>query len=34
MISGFCHEADEIWALLGYYTAHSSNSLPIYWAKL
>jgi len=25
MISGFCHEADEICALLGYYTAHSKS---------
>lgn len=27
MISGFCHELDEISTLLGYYTAYCSNSL-------
>jgi hypothetical protein len=27
VISGFCHEVDEICTLLGYYTAHCGNSL-------
>jgi hypothetical protein len=27
MVSGFWYDADEIWALLGYYTASSNNSL-------
>jgi len=30
MISGFCHEVDEICALQGYYTVYGGNSLPTF----
>jgi len=33
MISGFCRKVDENCALLGYYAASSSNSLP-FWDNL
>jgi hypothetical protein len=32
MISGFYHDADEICALLGHYTASNGNPLPFYAA--
>jgi hypothetical protein len=28
VISGFCHNVDEICALMGYYAAYSGNYLP------
>jgi len=31
MISGFCHEAAEDCALLGYYTVNSGNFLLAFW---
>jgi len=34
MISGFCHEADDTCALLGYYTVYSGNSLKNYHQDL
>jgi hypothetical protein len=30
MISGFCHNADEICTLLGYYAALNGNPLPMF----
>jgi hypothetical protein len=30
LISGFCHNVDEICALLGYYTASCGNCLPTF----
>jgi len=34
MTSGFCREVDEVCALLGFYAAHSGNSLPTYQDNL
>jgi len=34
MISGFCHEVDENYLLLGSYAASSGNSLPTIWYNL
>jgi hypothetical protein len=34
VISGFCHEAEEICALLGHYAANTGNSLPMFCDKL
>jgi hypothetical protein len=34
VISGFCHEADEICGLLGYYAAYGGNSLLMCQDKL
>jgi hypothetical protein len=34
MISGFCHNTDEICALLGYKAALSGNSLPTFWDNI
>jgi len=34
MISGLCHEVDEIWTLLGYYAAYNGNSLPTFRVNL
>jgi hypothetical protein len=34
MISSFHHKVKEIRALLGYYTAYSGNSLPMFWDNL
>jgi hypothetical protein len=31
VISGFCHNVDEICALLGYYTALDGNPLLTFW---
>jgi len=29
LISGFCHEVDDVFTLLGYYEAYVGNSLPM-----
>jgi hypothetical protein len=34
VISGFCHNVDEICALLGYYTVYSANSVPTFQDNL
>jgi len=34
VISGLCHEVDEIWTLLGYYAAYNGNSLPTFRVSL
>jgi len=34
VISGFCHEADENCAVLGYYAVSSGNFLPMFWNNL
>ena len=34
MISGFCHEVDENYVLLGYCTVNSGNSLSTFWDNL
>jgi hypothetical protein len=34
MISGFCIEIDENFALLSYYAASSGNFFPMFWDKL
>ena len=34
MISGFCHEADENCAVLGYYAVSSGNFLLMFWNNL
>jgi hypothetical protein len=34
VISGFCQEADENWALLGNFTASGGNSLPLFLDNL
>jgi len=34
VISGFCHTVDVNCTALGYYTASSGNSLPMFWNNL
>jgi hypothetical protein len=34
VISGLCHEVDEIWTLLGYYAAYNGNSLEMFWVNI
>jgi len=34
VISGFCHEADENCAVLGYYAVSSGNFLLMFWNNL
>ena len=34
VISGLCHEVNEIWTLLGYYAAQIGNSLPTFRVNL
>jgi len=34
MISGFCRNVNELWALLRFFETYSGNSVPTFWDNL